>query len=270
MMDQTHEEIAELLGVYALDAVDVDERDAVETHLVACPRCAAEVADHREVAATMAYTGAPAPAGLWTKIVESLEEPPPEMTFLLPTRSAFDADVADVDRPGEVADLAAERAARRPTQWIPAGAVAAALVVVAMMAGVFIGSAQTDDAADPQITLPEATIDDIARRVLNDPGSSKVALASLTDDSLQATAAFESDGSGYLLGTSLPALGEDMTYQLWGVRSDAVISLGVLGHAPGVIAFHLDDSITSLVITAEVDGGVPQSANPALLIGNVV
>ncbi len=122
-----------------------------------------------------------------------------------------------------------------------------------------------------QEDVASVTIEDIARRALNDPDATKVSLASLTDESLKAEAALESDGSGYLLGTSLPALDDSETYQLWGVRSggEAVISLGLLGHTPGAIAFHLDDNIEALVITAEVAGGVPISSNPALLVGNV-
>ena len=61
----SHSELEELLGAYALDAVDGDERDAVELHLRECPRCRAEVADHREVAAALAQTGGPAPDGVW-------------------------------------------------------------------------------------------------------------------------------------------------------------------------------------------------------------
>ena len=63
----THEEVAELLGAYALDAVGPDEVVMIETHLEVCPRCRAEVAAHREVAAVLAYGGATAPDGLWAR-----------------------------------------------------------------------------------------------------------------------------------------------------------------------------------------------------------
>jgi hypothetical protein len=56
-----HAEIEELLGVYALDAVEPDERDLVDQHLPTCAKCRAEVAEHREVAALLAHSGAPAP-----------------------------------------------------------------------------------------------------------------------------------------------------------------------------------------------------------------
>ncbi|MGH2872076.1 MAG: zf-HC2 domain-containing protein, partial [Solirubrobacteraceae bacterium] len=46
-----HHEIEELLGAYALDAVDPDERAAVDSHLAECLRCRAEVDRHRQIAA---------------------------------------------------------------------------------------------------------------------------------------------------------------------------------------------------------------------------
>ena len=57
----THDEAAELLGAYALDAVEVAERDAIEHHLNECPRCRAEVADHRTVASFLGSAGGRAP-----------------------------------------------------------------------------------------------------------------------------------------------------------------------------------------------------------------
>lgn len=255
-MERAHEDIQELLGAYALDAVDADEAAAVEAHLETCPRCAAEVADHREVAAMMAYSGAPAPEGIWTKIVESLEEPPPEMNLPISGPTA--------ERPAaSVTDLSSRRKLR---EWFPMTAVAAALLVIGLVAGaLFVG----DDAGDGPPPQAIGTLDDLAREALNDPSSTTVDLKAPADGTLTARAAVEADGSGYLLGTSLPALDESQTYQLWGLRGDEAISLGVLGRSPGVVAFHLDEGIDALAITTEVKGGVPQSANPPVLFGSL-
>ena len=40
-----HPEVQELLGAFALDALEPDEADAVDLHLRDCPRCRAEVAE---------------------------------------------------------------------------------------------------------------------------------------------------------------------------------------------------------------------------------
>ncbi|WP_436792790.1 anti-sigma factor domain-containing protein [Actinospongicola halichondriae] len=257
-MDDNHDEIAELLGAYALDAVDDDERVAVEAHLAECPRCAAEVADHREVAAMLAYSGAPAPEGVWSKIVDSLEEQPPALD--LPGITTPSPPTSGVD------ELAARRE-RRERRPLLLGAVAAALLVIGLVAGVAIGA--NDDPASPDSEFALDSIDAVARRVFNDPDAAKVTLSSPDGEDLSATAAVESDGSGYLLGTSLPALGADETYQLWGVLDGTVVSLGVLGHSPDVVAFHLDPATETLAVTIETAGGVPVSSNPAVLVGSV-
>ena len=253
--ERNHTDIEELLGAYALDAVDEDEKAAVEAHLPTCPRCAAEVADHREVAAQLANTGADAPEGVWARIVESLEETPP-------TLDIFPPRAARPEPPGAaVVSLADRRPVRR---WLPMSAAAAALVVVGLVAGFLVA----DDPTPTQPEFAQPDLADVARRMLNDPGSVEVELVSSGSD-VEARAVVGPDGSGYLLGTSLPALDDSQTYQLWGVRDDAVISLGILGRAPDVVAFHLDDSIDALAITAEVAGGVEKSANEAVVAGEV-
>lgn len=262
-MDMTHDEIAELLGAYALDAVESEERDAVEAHLAGCPRCSAEVADHREVAAMLAYTGAPAPEGVWSKIVDTLEEQPPELKLPSVLASTGEPPAA---RDEVARDEMAERRAQRNRRPVFLGAAAAAALIVALFAGVLIGSGD-DRPATPE--LAAESIEDIARRALNDPGARKVALSSPDGEDISATAAVEADGSGYLLGTSLPALDARETYQLWGVREGTVVSLGILGHSPDVVAFHADPATEALAITIETAGGVPISSNPAVLIGTV-
>ncbi len=100
MSEHSVPEIEELIGAYALDAVDDDERNAVEQHLAVCARCRAELVEHREVAALLAYEGAPAPSDVWDRIVVTLEEPPPAMRL-------------KVDSPGDVIPLDSHRGAKR-------------------------------------------------------------------------------------------------------------------------------------------------------------
>ena len=46
----SHDDASELLGAYALDAVDGEELTELEAHLSACPRCRSELDSFREVA----------------------------------------------------------------------------------------------------------------------------------------------------------------------------------------------------------------------------
>ncbi len=79
----SHDEASDLLGAYALDAVDGDEFTELEEHLDTCPRCRAELDSLREVAAAMGNSVEPVPEGLWSQIALRLperqedEEPPP-------------------------------------------------------------------------------------------------------------------------------------------------------------------------------------------------
>ena len=253
-----HDEIAELLGAYALDAVDPDEAAAVEAHLAVCPRCAAEVADHREVAAMLAHSGAPAPEGLWTRISASLEEAPPEMDLRL-TRPGSASD--------DVGDLAERRQRRSVPRWLPGAAVAAALVVVALVAGILI-TGDDDPAGDRSDQIATPALEDVARDVMNDSEATKVMLRS-PEGEMETQVAIGADGSGYLMGNTLPALDDSQTYQLWGITGDLVVSLGVLGPSPGVVAFRADPTLEALAITQEVAPGVVSSENPALLVGEV-
>ena len=72
----TPAEMDELLGAYALDAVDADERDQIDQYLEENPRARAEVTEHREVAAMMSLAGGQAPDGLWDRIADELAPDP--------------------------------------------------------------------------------------------------------------------------------------------------------------------------------------------------
>ncbi len=266
-MTESHDDIQELLGAYALDALDEAERDEVEAHLAGCPRCTAEVSDHREVAAMLAHTGEHAPEGVWSRIQESLVEVPPALQLPL---SGVGRGGPPSTAPAPVASLGDRRVRRdrrARSRWAPLGAAAAAVVLVLGLLGGVLVAGGSGDGRGPS-EQAAASLEEVARSVLASADARKVTFAS-GDGDLTATAAIDAEGSGYLLGQSLPALGEAETYQLWGVTDDVVVSLGVLGASPRVVAFHVDEGVDALVITREVAGGVPVSSNPPLLAGEV-
>ena len=59
----SHEEVVDLLGAYALDALEPAELQVVDRHVQGCQACLAEVAEHREVAGLLTPGLGQAPAG---------------------------------------------------------------------------------------------------------------------------------------------------------------------------------------------------------------
>lgn len=251
-MHLDHDEIAELLGAYALNAVDPDERDLVEAHLVGCPRCRDEVAGHRQVAALLGNSGGAAPAGLWERIADSLEESPPPMRLDLPAADA------------SVIPLAARRRARGNRVVVAAMSAAAALVIGAL--GVKV--VQQDDEIDRiSAALDDEGVVSAANLALLDPSAVQSKLTS-ADGTLTVSAVLLPNGTGYLLTHGLPPLDDSRTYQLWGQTGSGLISLGLLGASPGeVVPFQASGDIAALAITEEVAGGVAKSENPPALLG---
>ncbi|MGH9088659.1 MAG: zf-HC2 domain-containing protein, partial [Acidimicrobiales bacterium] len=67
-----HDAVAELLGAYALDAVDPDEAQVVADHLAECPRCRAEVDELRAVAAALGNAHEDPPPEVWDRIAQGI------------------------------------------------------------------------------------------------------------------------------------------------------------------------------------------------------
>jgi hypothetical protein len=248
-------DIEELLGAYALDAVDDDERYAVDQYLATNPRARSEVQQHREVATLLSFSGAPAPDGLWDRIAGSLEDRPPRPGPEL-------AKVLPLDRRRQTG-----RPGRAPSgRWLGALGGAAAATVIAVLGFLVVDQSREIDRLRPQAA--ENMLAEAYGQALADPLATRVQLVS-EDGSARAQATIEPNGVGFLSATGLPELPADRTYQLWGVIDGKVISLGVLGNRPELLVFTADDGLSALVITEEERGGVPVSENPAALAGEL-
>jgi anti-sigma factor RsiW len=268
-------ELEELIGAYALDAVDPDEREAVERHLAECPRCRTELAGHLEVAALLGNTGAPAPEGVWSRIVSSLEEAPPALRLSLaplavaehPESEHPETDSAPASVLAPVPDMTSSSRRR----WVNRSlglAVAAAIAVIALLGVEVVRQDHRIDEMRGEIAAASGSsgLQGAMVQAMGDPSSHKMNLASPTGDPMSAAAVMTEDGTGYFLATSMPALAEGQTYQLWGIMADGqVVSLGVLGNDPQMAAFQASGGLVGLAVTEEIKGGVPQSQNPAVL-----
>lgn len=252
-----HSEVEDLLGVYALDALDADERLVVDQHLSACARCRAEVQAHREVAALLAHTGAPAPEGLWARIAESLDGEVPE--FSLSPVMPFPA-LAPVAPPA-VPAISRSWPARAGALLL---AAAAAVIVV-----LGVQMEQQDERLDEMSSL--LALDSLERAYQaaeGSPGSEVVRMTSF-DGQIDAQAVVTDGGVGYLRASSLPRLPEGRTYQLWGDAGDRRVSLGSLGPEPAVASFGVSGQFVGLAITEEAEPGVIVSEQPVLAYGQL-
>ena len=242
----SHDDIQELLGAFALDAVDDDERELIEAHLTDCPRCRAEVEGFRETAALLAHRGERAPEGVWDRIAQALDEAPP----------AFD-----------LARIA--KTAPRSISLRVAAATMAVAAAVSLFLGVALGqndNRRLDWLEDFAADMEKGVVKNAAFAALTNPQAEQVQLTS-TDGKPMAKVARLPDGTGYLVPIDLGPPPAGRVYQLWAVRSDAKISLGVLGGTPGVAAFRMTGPVVAFAVTEENAGGVGITENQPLMVG---
>jgi len=288
----SHVEIEELLGAYALDAVEPETAAIIEAHLEGCVRCAAEVDQHHEVAGLLANSGGAPPAELWDGIAGRLGGTSDESWDRLAARLEVPASRTtgtgrDIGHPGDErtavppggtahpADVVPIGSARRRSRLAAAGAglVAAAAVVIALVLGLQVHHLHG------QVNALQATpnLSAAERAAISAPGTTRVPLSipgAAGQGSTPATIVLTAAGTGFVINDAddgLAPLPADRTYQLWGVVGTKVISLGLLGSRPGIVPFSVAGShgVSAFAITDEVAGGVVASANHPVAAGKV-
>ncbi|MEO8693780.1 MAG: anti-sigma factor [Acidimicrobiales bacterium] len=247
MSERWPAEIEELLAVYALDAVDDDERALVDDYLRENPRAAAEVESYRE-ALSYLHAGAAAPAGLWERIASELESAPPPLQL-----DAFRSP--------------AKAPARRPVGRILA--IAAAVIALVAAGGVIVHQQREIDRRGSDSVA--AAVEREANTAKRNPQSRTVMLRD-SGGVLSVIAYVEPDGDLFLDADQLPVLDRDRTYQLWCVRDTAPtpVSLAVLGADPATSKLHLDACSGLLAITNETTGGATQPTGDPVVSGRYV
>jgi anti-sigma-K factor RskA len=234
MAPRNASDLHELVGAYALDALEGDEVQEFEVHLETCPRCRAELRDHRDTASFLAHAGATAPDGVWDRIAQQLDEAPPDIARVLPFN-------------------------RKRRRWVTVVSIAAALLV-AVNSAVLIQQRREIRDLSPSSA---ANLQALAERALEVPGAQRTQFLG-PDGAVLADAVVTPEGHGYLLHMSMHTLDSDHAYQLWGLTTEGdMVSLGVLGGHPRVASFSADLTITKLAITIErAHGAVAPTSSP--------
>jgi hypothetical protein len=250
--ERTHDEFRELLGAFALDAVDEQESVEIRGHLSTCTTCAAEVDGHHEMTAMLANTGGEAPAHLWERIEAQLGT--------VPSRER----TADSAGPPGRDDLVARRAARSARTTVLSVRLLAAAAVVALVAVLGIQVVRLENRVSGlQGANLQQQVARAAQRALADPAARHVVLDSANSTNRLAEIAVLPTGAAFLVNDALPALPRDRTYQLWGLVGTRLVSLGLLGANPTAVSFETGGGglVSEYAITAEHAGGVVQSTH---------
>ncbi len=268
--EATHQEAAELLGVFAVDAADPDEAALVEAHLAECPRCRAELDALREVAGALGTANDQPPPELWERIQRQLDVPSsfavaPAMPEL--ARSAAPLVVpAATTTPGPVRSRSHRRS--RTTTAVLCAVAAGALVAIVLLATSL--QSVNSRVSQLQADLSNASIARQAIEALGTPGSQVVSL-SAPDGTRMAEAVVAPTGRGYLLPTKeMPTLASSKTYQLWVVSGSTAISVGVLGPHPTPASFAASGAHGpyTLALTVEKAPGAAQPTSQPVAQGN--
>jgi anti-sigma-K factor RskA len=235
-----------LLGAYALDALEADDRARVDAYLEEHAEARAEVDEMRETAASLALlpdSSMTAPPELWDRIAEVIAADDAQ-------RTEHAADGRD--------QLTARRARRSRMNWMVPAAAAAAIALVVLAAQVVSLHSRLDKSQQLGTSAMAAAFN----RAEKVDGAREVGLKAGSGATL-ARVVLLPDGTGYLRGDKLAALGPDKTYQLWAVTGSAkapvVVSAGVLGPHPSAIGFRASGPVHGFAVTVETASGVVAS-----------
>ncbi len=250
-----HEYWESLLGPYALHAVEPEESAALETHLLTCPRCRAELGGYLRAAPLLGTAPGDPPPGLWDEVLDTIGA-----------------------RPAGAMSPRLRRSIVLGRRWNvgvrPFVAAACLVLVLGAGAGALVGRATSQRGTSAEERLRQA-----AASVLSGPHTvvelEATSAASGAQRSVPAVPAVAQvvvgpGSQAYLVSSRLRPLGPGRTYQMWASIHGTAISLGTLGRAPGIAAFRVDPATGALMITAEPAGGVQSPDSPVLAMGSLV
>jgi len=264
------EEVAELAGLYVLDALEPAERAAVAAHLGTCREAHEEVRELGSVVPALASMAPPidAPGALRARVLDAVAR---EATLSAPTPVAasrklpgrFSTGLTEPARPLRVP----APAAWRPPAWASWGAAMVAVLVLAVVGVWGLGIQQRADTAEQRAEVLAQAIVAFA-----EPGSSVAILRDSANPDASGFAAVSADGRAYLVMVGLPEAPAGQTYQAWYMANDQPVSAGLLtvdadGYA--VLAGQPVPGTQAVVLTREPTGGSEQPTSEPFVVGEL-
>ncbi len=266
MTDQ--EELHELSGLYALDALDENERVEFEAHLLDCPSCRREVAEFRETMAVVASvvghddiafddipfdadafddeTGDSPPAAIRSRVLNDIIGADPDDATVVPITSA---------RSSRFGRGAGSQSSTR--RWLPA--VAAAAIVIAVVGGVL---ATRDGHQSESALLAQLESQGSHSFKMSDSGDARVVLSASGDRAV-------------IVASGVAQLDDDHTYQVWTINSNADPVPAPLFRPDSsgnvIVALRsLPADLDTIAITIEPRSGSKLPTTPVLMSAKVI
>ena len=239
-----------LVGAYAVDAVDEQERTAFELHLAECPECQAEVASLRAAAEQLSLMSETAPpSSMRDSVLASIRTVRPLPPLEAQSRGTVasgpvgaPSPTADAPRPTET-NVLHFRPRRRVTTWLATAAAAAVL----LFGG--ITWSPWDNGSSDQVTAAQVLQAKDAQRFERTIGGAKATIVRSA-----------SLGTAVIIADNMPSAPDGKDFQVWlNQPNKGMVSAGVMPHgsAPTRTMVLSGDAATATAagITVEPAGG---------------
>lgn len=270
------QELHELAGIYALDALPEDEQAEFEEHLEQCEACRREVVELQATTSALAVAVEETPpAGLRDRVLAQVDQTPQEAGPDTDDAGPDDAGTHDAGThdagtddaaTGAGDELAARRAARSAARPWWAGVLApAAAIVVVLLVGVSFLVADLYDRIDEL----EATSTQV-EEVLAAPDAQTITVEG-EEGSFARVVASASRGEAVFLADGMSPLDAEQTFQLWLIDEEGADPAGLFdvdeqGRTTQVLAGDLRTA-AAIGVTVEPAGGSPQpTTDPVMVI----
>lgn len=239
-----------LTGAYVLDALEPDERTAVERHLADCMSCSLEVREFSETVTRLglAVAAAPSPA----------------------LRDAVMRQIATVRQEGPSTVKSGRGGHVRP-RWRPVSNWALAACIAAAVALGGVAVSQYEQAEDARQQAQQARLTNDAVGAVLAAADARVATAPLRGGAVGTVVVSSSRNQAVFAASGLPAPPGGKVYQLWyNDGGGKMRSAGLMDTGTPATATLLDGPVNTasgMGVTVEPAGGSPQptSAPVALL-----
>ncbi len=254
-------DIHNLVGAYAVDAVDDAERAAFELHLADCAECRAEVASLRAAAEDLSLLAETAPpASLKQSVMAGIATIRPEPPVTRPTAAEPERAPASISEPapkGPATDATVVRLSswrRKPATWLAAAAAAIAIAAGGLVWSPWSGPDQPMSPTQQVVAAEDAqrfeeTVDGARATIVRSP----------------------SLGKAVLIADNMPSAPAGKDFQLWLQRPDgSMVSAGLMPHGRSdTVTVMLEGdaaTATGAGITLEPAGGSPQPTSSPMAL----